>query len=85
MQGPPVNGKQGPAFLNNKKQDSYDQIYADNRVTRSEVRINRKICKKKILKEERLKVINVPRSDKYTHACQQKTNPFCDIVPSTIL
>ncbi len=37
-----VNGKQGPATLAKKKEENFDQIYADNLLWRSGVLINRK-------------------------------------------
>jgi hypothetical protein len=37
-----VNGKQGPVALTKKKQENFDQIYADNLVLSSEGHMNRK-------------------------------------------
>jgi hypothetical protein len=42
LQISPVNGKQGPAVLTNKKQDNFGQTHAKNTEKGSCIRINRK-------------------------------------------
>ncbi len=42
LQIPPVNGKQGPAVLTNKKQENFDQTHAENPVKQSGISIDRK-------------------------------------------